>query len=233
MTTYNNFNPVVVAGTSYPISHLCNLNIELSIEFSNGDERAINVHMRPTNHLYSRKAESEDYAQKNTLDSVGAWLRSYVHRLGNYQAVDTANLQLKEERVFCYQKWEQSKHFPLFVEHVSSSPSQVSVLANPGDDKTCLSALISLENEEDKVYLVFFHLHKVNSKEINMLIESAFLVLKEESKKAQKLIKPKDKEGMPFILIVKNVLEGRKPFENLKRSGSSYKRKKKKNKNKT
>lgn len=230
MTTYNNFNPVVVAGTSYPISHLCNLNIELSIEFSNGDERAINVHMRPTNHLYSRKAEAADYAQKSTLDNAGAWLRSYVHRSGNYQAVDTANLQLKEERVFCYQKWEQSTLFPEFVSYVTKHPSQLSVLANPGDDKTCLSALVTVPGELDKVYLVFFSLHKVNSKEVNMLIESAFLVLKEESEKAKKLLKPKEGDSLPFIIIIKNVLEGRKAFETLKRSKKSYKRKKKKNK---
>lgn len=229
MTDRNTFTPILVLGTEYPIDHLKNLKIVLCIEFTNGDSRDITIHTRPTNHLYSRSVANEDKLNKAVLISEGAWLRSYVHREGNYQAVVGEPLKMKEERIFCAEKWHQSYLFPSFVAQIQENYSQVSVLANNGDEKTCLSALLTVPECDEHVYLVFFHLHKVNSKEINMMIESAFLVEK-TAHKAQKLITPKSNEAKPFVIIVKNILENRKPFESIKQSKSKYKRKKQKQK---
>ncbi|OEE10166.1 hypothetical protein [Aliivibrio fischeri] len=226
MTDRNTFTPILVLGTEYPIAHLKDLKITLCIEFSNGDSRDITIHTRPTNHLYSRAVSNEDKLNKAVLISEGSLLRSYVHREGNYQAVVDEPLKIKEERVFCIDKWRQSYLFPSFVTQVQENYSQVSVLANKGDEKTCLSALLTVPEYDDHVYLVFFHLHKVNSKEVNMMIESAFLV-ERTAHKAQKLITPKSNEAKPFVVIVKNILENRKPFESIKQSKSKYKRKKK------
>lgn len=110
---------------------------------------------------------------------------------------------------------------------MQNDPTQVTVLANPGDEKTCLSGILNLVDRPDDVYLVFFTLTKINSKEANMLIESAYCVSKTTHYKAQKLLNKKD-DTKPFIIALKNVMEGRKPMESIKQSGRTHKRRKKK-----
>lgn len=221
----NNFDPIFIEGKEFNIDHLKDLQLALSILFDNGDERTITVHMRPTNHLFSRAVAEEDWSKRSTLEGKGAWLKSYVHNDGNYQKIKNTPPALKEHRIFCEDKWSDSFFFPSFVQLLETKPAQTTVLANAGNVKTCLSGIIEVENRPDDVYLVFFTLHKLNSKEVNMLIESAYCVSKTEHDKAKKLLSNKG-DKKPFIVVLKNVLEGRLPMESKKKSKRTNKMRK-------
>ncbi|WP_417761735.1 hypothetical protein [Shewanella sp.] len=224
----NDFEPLLVDGNSYKIEHLKNLSLVLGVQFSNADTRPIKVNMRPTNHVFSRKVTDEDWVNKAEHLEKGAWLTSYQHHRGNYQQVRDDPPQVKEHRIFCGVKWNDSLLFPTFVEQLGASPAQITVLANTGDDGTCLSGLIEIDERPDEIYLVFFSLYKVNSKEANMLIESAYCVDKAAHEKAKRLLTYRGEEARPFIIVLRNVMEGRLPMEGMKKRNSSYKRKKKK-----
>lgn len=225
----NDFDPLHVNGEVYCISHLKDLSIILNVTFENGDTRPITVHMRPTNHLFSREVTTDDEANQVALESLGYWLKSYVHHEGNYQQVKGPPLKLKESRIFCYEKWTDSFLFPEFVGLLNQQPTQITVLANAGDDKTCLSGILELSERPGMVYLVFFSFTKVNSKEVNMLVESAYCVCRLTNRKAKKLLEPNQHrdEARPFIIALKNVMEGRKPLENVNRNKRHHKLKKK------
>lgn len=228
MTQNNDFEALVIDGVEHDIKHLKDLNLVIDVAFENGDARPIKVHMRPTNHLFSREKMAADEHNKSTLITTGYWLKSYVHHVGNYQHVKGPPHILKEIRVFCHQKWADSFLFPSFVTLLSQKPEQITILANAGNDKTCLSGILEIDGREGEVYLVFFSFTKVSSKEVNMLIESAYCVDGETHSKAKRLINPsKGKEDVrPFITVLKNVMEGRKPLEGVKKSKRQHKMKK-------
>ena len=225
MSRGNNFDPILIEGKEFNINHLKDLQLALSILFDNGDERIITVHMRPTNHLFSRAVVEEDWSERTTLEGKGVWLKSYVYHDGDYQKIKNTPPALKENRIFCKEKWSDSFIFPRFVQLLKTKPAQTTVLANAGDSKTCLSGIVEIENRPDDVYLVFFTLHKLNSKEVNMLIESAYCVSKTEDDKAKKLLSNKGNKK-PFIVVLKNVLEGRLPMESKKKSKRTKKMRK-------
>ena len=226
MTKNNDFDPLLINGNKYEIGHLKDLFLTTDIQFQNGDVRAITVHMRPTNHLFSRELTGEDRENLTLLDRSGYLLKSYVHHEGNYQQVKGGQPKLKEFRVFCEDKWNSSFLFPKFVSSIKEDPKKVTILANAGDDKTCLSGILEVIKEADMVYLVFFKLSKVNSKQVNMLINSAYSVIPTHDK-AKKLLKP-NRDSKPFIVALKNIMEGRQPLENQKQNNRSHKRRKKK-----
>lgn len=208
----NTFDPIVVGGTVYDINHLAGLAVTVNILFNNGDTRLITIHMRPTNHLFSRETTDADYAARASLLSDGSWLTSYQHQPGRYDVVKQP-ITVREHRIFCVNKWGDSHNFPDFVNMLQQNPAILTILANPGDDQTCLSGMLDIVGEEDTAFLVFFNLNKVNSKEINMLIESAFCVSKSSHAKAQKILNRANGQAKPFAIAIKNVVEGRKPFE--------------------
>ncbi len=228
----NEFSPIIVDGVSYKIEHLKDKSFVVDVRFANGDTRSITVWLRPTNHLFSRKVTDNDKSNKSKLEKDGAWLVSYQHYDGNYQAVKGTPPKVKEFRIFCAEKWECSKIFPSFVDFIAEEPRSVTALANinKGDEKTCLSGLLHLPDRPDEVYLVYFSLFKINSKEANMIIESAYCVDRNKDFKAKKLIAADKNDVKPFIVVLKNVMEGRKPFESLAKKGAAYKASKGKNK---
>lgn len=219
----NKFDHLIINGVEHRTDHLLDLSLIVDVKFENGDTRSITVHMRPTNHMISRKAEEADFIVRAEIEEHGRWLRSYVHYEGNYQQVINPP-KIKECRVFCDNKWKDSFLFPKFVDLIAEHPSQVTVLANAGDEKTCLSGILKIEDHPNKVYLVFFKLIKVNSKEANMLIESAYCVDSTKDKQGKKLLTPKQNDAKPFILALKNIMEGRKPMEAKKHKARSSKR---------
>jgi hypothetical protein len=221
----NDFDALVIDGIERSISHLKNLSVLIDVQFSNGDTRTIRIHMRPTNHLFSREETAADKANRPALASQGYLLTSYVHCEGNFQQLKGTSPAIKEHRIFCEMKWADSFYFPQFVELIQTVPIHVTVLANPGDEKTCLSGILDLADKPDDVYLVFFTLTKTNSREVNMLIESAYCVNKATHHKAQKLL-TNGGDVKPFIVALKNVMEGRKPMEGLKQSNRAHKMKK-------
>lgn len=225
-----NFNPVVVDGVSYCIKHLQGLSFGVDVLFGNGDIRTIMIHTRPTNHLYTREVTDSDWPYRSSYEQSGAWLKSFQHHQGNYQSTVGSSPKIKEHRIFCLSKWNDSKLFPEFVNLIGATPTQITVLANfsSGDDKTCLSGILEIDGRPNELYLVFFTLHKVNSKECNMLIESAYCV--PDIHKKAKLLLDKHDSAKPFIVILKNVMEGRKPFESAVVNKRSNKRKKNKSK---
>lgn len=226
----NDFDPVSTEDGDFSIEHLKDHKLVLDVEFGNAETRSITVHMRPTNHLFSREVEPEDSKQRSPLEEKGYWLKSYVHYEGNYQQIKDTPPVLKENRIFCQEKWLDSFYFPSFVILLQEQPVNTTVLANRGDDKTCLSGILEIEDKPDKAYLVFFTLTKVNSKEINMLIASAYCVSKQEHEKAKRLISCQREDKKPFIIIIRNILEGRLPLESKKQNNRAHKMKKKKKK---
>ncbi|EGR0546791.1 hypothetical protein Q5N41_16910 [Vibrio cholerae] len=228
MGSGNDFEPINTSDGVYDIGHLKDLSVSLDVTFNNGDTRTIVIHMRPTNHLFSRAVEQSDFYNRQTLEREGYWLKSYVHHEGNYQQIKGEPRTLKENRIFCKVKWADSFFFPSFVELLSQKPSNTTVLANAGDSKTCLSGILEIADRPYDVYLVFFTLTKVNSKEVNMLITSAYCVNQSQNIKAQKLLNPKEGDAKPFVVVLKNVMEGRKPLESLTQNKRRHKRRKNK-----
>lgn len=222
----NKFDHLIIDDVEYKTDHLLDLSLVIDVIFENGDTRAITVHIRPTNHLISRKVTDIDFTMRADIEAQGRWLKSYVHYEGKYQMVIPPQ-KIKEHRIFCENKWQDSFLFPDFIDLITKNPSLVTVLANSGDEKTCLSGILTIENQPDKAYLVFFKLTKVNSKEANMLIESAYCVDPQKDKKCQKLLSPRQHNAKTFILILKNVMEGRKPMESKKYKVQSGRRRNK------
>ena len=209
----NDFEDLKIDGHRHSISHLKNLKVKIEVIFDNGDTRTITVHMRPTNHLFTRVVTLEDEQAKEGLLAKGHWITSYVHQDADQQH----NLKVKEHRIFCPAKLNDSLNFPEFVTLLEQNPKKITVLANPGDSKTCLSGTLKAVGPNARAFLVFFTLHKVNSKEASMIIETAFCVNSMEHGKARKLFHAKKSgEAKPFVMILKNVMEGRKPMENSK-----------------
>ena len=111
------------------------------------------------------------------------------------------------------------------------------MLANRGDTRTCLSALIEAQqenNDQSLYYLVMFKLHRFNSKNINMLIETAFIVNADDNR-AKRIKYGQETDKKPFKVLVRNILAKREPFEIRKLTKSRKKKfkdkKKEKNKN--
>ncbi|HCZ9068405.1 TPA: hypothetical protein O4G11_003624 [Proteus mirabilis] len=222
MNIQNGFNDLVfnIDGKEKQLSlkHLSNLSLEIKdFRLENNSLVDIVIHMRPTNHLYSRRFDPDnDDAEK--LNQTGELLFRYEHHEGNFQSVKDGIIS-SEKRVFCEKKYEQSKMFPLFVRELSLHPSSICVLANPGDDRSCLSALWALPSpySSDEKYIVIFKLNKVNSTTINMLVETAFVV-KNDDFRVKKISDSKYRHGQkPFFVILKNILAGRKPFDSPKK----------------
>jgi hypothetical protein len=198
------------------LSHLENLFIEIN-DFQLDDGRSITVtlHMRPTNHLYSRRFEPET-DDEVALKATGELLLRYEHEAGNYQAVRRVSPVIStEKRVFCARKYEQSKLFPVFVESLKTRLQTICVLANQGDTRSCLSALWVLPSpySQDDYYIVIFKLTKLNGQEVNMLIETAFVVGANDSRVKRLRDKNYRQQQKPFLVILKNVLAGRRPFD--------------------
>lgn len=223
----NDFNDLVVDGVPYSIAHLKDHKISIDVLFDNGDTREITVHMRPTNHLFSRQLTAADEQSRGVLIANGHWLTSYVHHDGNYQQVKGQPPTVKEHRIFCLSKFQDSFYFTDFVSLLRTNPRNITVLANAGDDRTCLSGILNIAGMADTAYLVFFTLSKINSKEANMLIESAFCVDSTGNSKAQKLVNTKiGNDAKPFVMVLKNVMEGRKPMDGAKKGKKNRKNKK-------
>ncbi len=212
----NDFADLKVDGLRHSISHLKNLRVKIDVIFDNGDTRTITVHMRPTNHLFTRSVTLADEQAKESLIAKGLWMTNYDHQDCDKQ--NNSKLKVKEHRIFCPEKLKGSLNFPEFVTLLAQNPKKITVLANPGDIKTCLSGTLKAVTPNACAFLVFFTLHKVNSKEANMIIETAFCVNSLEHGKARKLFHAKKSgEAKPFVMILKNVMEGRKPMENSKK----------------
>lgn len=225
MTAQNGFNDLVflIDGEKkrLALSHLENLYIVIDdFQLDNGNKTKLTVHMRPTNHLYSRRFEpaSDDEA---LLTQTGELLLRYEHEEGNYQAVrHGAPVISTEKRVFCEKKYEQSMLFPAFVESLKQRLSSVCVLANSGDVRSCLSALWVLPSPyaQEDFYIVIFKLTKCNGNEINMLIETAFVVDANDFRVKRLTEKRHRQDQKPFLVILRNVLGGRKPFDSPKKA---------------
>ncbi len=224
----NEFNPITVNGHKYGIDHLKDIKFKVNVEFNNGDIREIIVYVRPTNHLFSKKMSASECKNRTTLVESGACLISYQHHEGNYQAIKNNPPQIKEYRMFCDKKWKDSTLLLSFIDLISNDPkSSRTMLANTGDDKTCLSGILEPKDRSNEVYLVFFTMLKRNSKELNMIIDTAFCVSPDQYK-AKKLINGDQNVVKPLVLVIRNIMEGRKPFESLK--GAKKKKGAKKNK---
>ena len=232
--TQNGFNNVVFteddAVKQYSLSHLESLSI-LFEEFELESKQVIpvSIHVRPTNHLYTRRFEPDS-------DSLASsrLITRYDHYEGNFQAVKEPLKISTEKRIFCHEKYEASKRLPDFITHVKENNPKC-VLANKGDTRTCLSTLIAAQQEnsdQSLYYLVMFKLHKVNSKNINMLIETAFIVNADDDR-AKRIKHSQEADKKPFIILARNILANREPFE-IRKLTTSRKKKfkiKKKNKN--
>ena len=227
MTAQNGFNDLVfLTGSGVKrlgLGHLENLSIEIEdFQLENGSTTSVTVHMRPTNHLYSRRFDPSSDNEVE-LKKTGELLLRFEHDDGNYQAVKRGTPILStEKRVFCDKKYAQSKLFPAFVESLKKRLSTVCVLANSGDARSCLSALWVLPSpyEQDDFYIVIFKLTKINGKEINMLIETAFVVDADDFRVKKLTSKQNKQDQKPYLVILRNVLAGRKPFDSPKKTKS-------------
>lgn len=238
MVVQNGFDDLIINrdGEELPfsLSHLMDKSIEIP-EFQLDSNHVVHlvVHMRPTNHLYSRKfdPDQDNYA---ALQATGKLLRRYEHHDGNFQAVTRERKLSSDIRVFCRVKHEASLLFQDFVEYMSQNLSDICVLPHAGNKKTCLSALMTLPDPHPGTnnYVVLFSLHKVNSKTINMLIETAFIATDDDWRVKLLTGGAQKDNAKPFLVLLRNVLAGRAPFEGkAKRSAKKGYKKKKKQRN--
>lgn len=129
MTAQNGFNDLVfLTGSGVKrlgLGHLENLSIEIEdFQLENGSTTSVTVHMRPTNHLYSRRFDPSSDNEVE-LKKTGELLLRFEHDDGNYQAVKRGTPILStEKRVFCDKKYAQSKLFPAFVESLKNAFQQ-------------------------------------------------------------------------------------------------------------
>lgn len=224
MAVNNDFHPIVTSNNRYALNHLKGLVVNFDVKFSNGDNRQIEVIIRPTNHLFSREVTDEDQSNKDALVSSGEWLVSFQHCETDFHRIKHTPPKIKEYRVFCEKKWKESHHLPDFINLLSERPNQITVLANQGDDKTCLSGILPLPENPELAFLVYFKLHKLNPKQASMLVETAFCV-PISHRKVERL--SKRDEQKPFIVVLKNIIEGRKPMIGIRRSNKQHKLRKK------
>lgn len=213
---------------SYDLTHLKDKGFTID-EFETESKHVIklNVNIVPTNHLYSRGfVANQDNIR--VLEQTGELLRRYEHYSDNYSAVTQERTLSNELRVFCKDKYTDNlNYFPSFIDFLKCNLHNICVLphARKGDHRKTLTGLLSVA--EGKNYIVLFTLHKTNNKNINMFCETAFVVADDDFR-AKKLIE-RDDTSKPFLVLLKNVLSGRKPFEGKakKAAKKSYKKKKK------
>lgn len=233
--TQNGFNDVVFtesgAVKQYSLSHLEGLSIHFEeFELESKQVVPVSIHVRPTNHLYTR--EFDYSSDSNTSPRL---ITRYDHYDGNFQAVKKPPKISTEKRIFCEEKYEANKRLPDFIKHAQENNPKC-MLANRGDTRTCLSALIDVQqdNNQGLYYLVMFKLHRVDSKTINMLVETAFIVNGEDHR-AKRIKEGSEADKKPFKVLVRNILAKREPFEIRKLTTSRKKKfkakKKEKNKN--
>jgi hypothetical protein len=193
----------------------------INVTLNNNEVRKVTVFVRPTNHLYTRKYDVvTDHPNRPALMSSGELIVSYQHQTHNFHEVKDT-YQWKEDRIFCATKFDDNKLLPTFVSETEKAPSKLTVLANAGDEQTCLSGLLEIDGRENEVYLVFFKLRKVKGNQVNMLIDTAYCVdmSNPNARSRDKVNKLKASKGRydtdkrPFIKLLLNVVEGRKPFE--------------------
>ena len=234
MTVQNGFNDIVLTKNGgeerFPLKHLENHFIVIP-EFLLESNQTVDlkVYIRPTNHLYSRKPEI-GVDNLAGFSATGELLLRYEHAEGNYQAEKKDQIN-SEKRIFCPKKYEQSIMFPRFAQFLQQNPSQPCISPNPGDRRTCLSALVKLPEpwNDNDLYLVIFKLHKVNIREINMLIETAFVVQSNDTRAERLTANKYRNDRKPFLVLLRNVLAGRLPFEGKAKAAAkkAYKKKKK------
>ena len=216
----------------HSLEHLQDLTIEISaFNFENGVTDDVEIHVRPTNHVYSRKFEhdTDNYAN---LSATGELIIKYEHYENNPSRVkldlNQAPIISTDKRVFCPTKYNASKNIPAFIEDLNNFPNKFCVLANSGDDRTCLTGVFEFPegNTNNNCYIVLFKLHRINTRELSMVIETAFIVEKTDFR-AVKI--ENDTGGKPFLVIVKNIFAKRRPFvgPDKKRSKKKYKKNKK------
>tara|TARA_R110001583_G_scaffold146766_3_gene298790 strand:- start:339 stop:1127 length:789 start_codon:yes stop_codon:yes gene_type:complete len=234
--TQNGFNDVVFTESGvakqYSLSHLEGLSIHFEeFELESKQVVPVSIHVRPTNHLYTRRFEPNS-------DSIASsrLITRYEHHDGNFQAIKEPPTISTEKRIFCDEKYEANKRLPDFIKHAQENNPKC-MLANRGDTRTCLSALIEVQqnnNGQILYYLVMFKLHRVNSKSINMLVETAFIV-NADDQRAKRIKDGQESDKKPFKVLVRNILAKREPFEIRKLTTSRKKKfkakKKEKNKN--
>ncbi len=226
---------VEVDGNSqvFTLDHLFDHVIEIeNFRFEDQRTETISIEVRPTNHVYSRALVNSDHELQ--LSYSGHLLIKYEHYEDRPHITkidrDGSKIVSSDKRVFCLDKYLSSKNIPLFVESLQEYSTSFCVLANKGDDRTCLTGFFEFQHgkREKHCYVVLFKLHRLNARELSMVIETAFLV--DEDDFRVKLLQGRDTK--PFLVAVRNVFAKRPPFQGpaLRKSKKSYKKKKQKNK---
>jgi hypothetical protein len=217
---------------THSLSHLRDLCIDINgFVFENNVVDNIKIFVRPTNHVYSRKFDSVTDNTKR-LKENGELIIKYEYHEDNPSKLkkDAHGLPAvsTDVRVFCHDKYTSSYNIPAFVESLGNYPSKFCVLANKGDDRTCLTGLFEFPQGErdNNCFIVLFKLHRINSRELSMVIETAFIV-EHSDLRARRIIA--EDTGKPFLVIIKNIFAKRRPFEGAaqKRSKKKYKKLKK------
>lgn len=212
----NNMDTITinVAGEQqdYCLMHIYNLQITIpNFAFEDGRIDTVTIHVRPTNHVYSRALEK----QKDDMDKLkksGHLLLKYEH-IPSDPTQETPNKTLSSDiRVFCPEKYQASLLLTDFVQALNTHPKNICALANKGDDRTCLSALFKAQSDS-RFYVVLFRFHKKANNEASMVIETAFLA-EEDDFRVKMLKNPKNKPNTrPFLILLRNIFAGRRPFE--------------------
>lgn len=185
----------------FPLDHLFNHVVQVE-DFKFEDQRIekISIEVRPTNHVYSRALENSDHELQ--LSYSGHLLIKYEHYEDRPHIAkldrDGCKIISSDKRVFCRDKYLSSQNIPLFVESLQESYSSLCVLANKGDDRTCLTGFFEFQHGESEkhCYVVLFKLHRLSARDLSMVIETAFLV--DEDDFRVKLLQGRDTK--PFWL---------------------------------
>ena len=233
MSTQNNLDDLIIVlngkSVTKSLTHLENLKI-LIVDFisESNNKNDVTINIRPTNHVYSRSFD-KGTDNREKLQRTGELLLKFEHQPDNPERLildGNGNKKLSSDvRVFCDEKYESSKLLPVFKTMLETNIRTACVIANLGDNKTCLSALLELPAHygPDLRYVVFFKFHKVSATEISMIIETAFIVALNHFKIKQ-LENEEDQKSLQAI--IKNILAGRFPFEGKSRTKSKKKYKK-------
>ena len=202
---------------SYPLSHLRGLRVTIKdLKRDDLSKVDVNIEVHPSNHLYSRKKEDED-----NLDDLNR--RGAVF----YRPISQASSK-KETRIFCKEKYMASQFLKPLIMQLNKSPEKKCILANKYDKESCFSAVFDIKGNPNEAYLIIFKLKKVNSKKLIMSIDTGFLSNVNNRHPLRVLKGNKSKELLPFSIIVRNVLQGRRPFDGIRRSKNSVRNLKKK-----
>ncbi|MBU2979864.1 hypothetical protein [Alteromonas sp. C1M14] len=214
----------------FPLDHLFDHVVKVeNFKFEDQRIETISIEVRPTNHVYSRALERSD--NEKQLSDSGHLLIKYEHHEDRPHIAKLDRYGQKivssDKRVFCSEKYLSSQNIPLFVKSLQESSSNFCILANKGDDRTCLTGFFEFEHGESEkhCYVVLFKLHRLSARDLSMVIETAFLV--DEDDFRVKLLQGKDTK--PFLIAVRNVFAKRPPFQGpaLQKSKKGYKKKKK------